>query len=165
MIDAILKRRSIRRYTGHPVSQEQIRMLLDAAMAAPSGANLKPWHFVVVTKREKLDRLGDTTKAWAMLREAPLAIVVCGDPSVSEKYWDQDSIAAVENILLAASMIDLGAVWLGCHPDSERMAPVRSTLGIPEGVVPIAVLSIGHPAEEKESRTQYDGTRVHREAW
>lgn len=165
MIDAILKRRSIRRYTGQPVTPEQIRMLLEAGMAAPSGRNLKPWHFVVVTKREKLDRLGDTTKSWAMLREAPLAIVVCGDPSISEKYWDQDSVAAVENVLLAASMMNLGAVWLGCHPDSERMAPVRTALGIPGGIVPIAVLSIGQPAEEKEPRTQYDGTRVHRDAW
>lgn len=165
MIDAILARRSIRKYTGQPVSPEQVRTLLEAGMAAPSGRNLKPWHFVVVTKREKLDALGDVTKAWAMLREAPLAIVVCGDPSISEKYWDQDSIAATENILIAASMLGLGGVWLGCHPDSERMAPVRSVLGIPDGIVPITVLSMGHPAEEKEARTQYDGTRVHRDAW
>ena len=147
------------------MSPEQITALLEAAMAAPSGRNLKPWHFVVVTKRGKLDALGDATKAWSMLHEAPLAIIVCGDPTVSEKYWDQDSVAAVENILIAAPMLGLGAVWLGCHPNSERMGPVRSILGIPAGIVPIAVLSIGHPAEEKEPRTQYDGTRVHREAW
>ena len=165
MIDAILARRSIRKYTDEPVSEEHITAMLEAAMSAPSGMNLKPWHFVVVSERERLDRLGATTKSWGMLKEAPLAVVVCGDPAISEKYWDQDSIAALENLLIAVSMLGLGGVWLGCHPNPERVGPVREILGIPEPVVPIAVLSIGHPAEEKEPRTQYDGERVHRNRW
>lgn len=165
MIDAILARRSIRKYTDEPVSEEHITAMLEAAMSAPSGMNLKPWHFVVVSERERLDRLGATTKSWGMLKEAPLAVVVCGDPAISEKYWDQDSIAALENLLIAVSMLGLGGVWLGCHPNPERVGPVREILGIPEPVVPIAVLSIGHPAEEKEPRTQYDGERVHRNGW
>ena len=165
MIDAILARRSIRSYTDEPVSDEHIRAILEAAMSAPSGMNRKPWHFVAVTEREKLDRLGATTKAWGMLKDAPLAVVVCGDPEISEKYWDQDSVAAVENLLLAVSMLGLGGVWLGCHPNPERVAPVREILGIPAPIVPIAVLSIGHPAEEKEPRTQYDEERVHRNGW
>lgn len=165
MIDAILARRSIRKYTDEPVSEEHITAMLEAAMSAPSGMNLKPWHFVVVSERERLDRLGATTKSWGMLKEAPLAVVVCGDPGISEKYWDQDSIAALENLLIAVSMLGLGGVWLGCHPNPERVGPVREILGIPEPVVPIAVLSIGHPAEEKEPRTQYDEERVHRNGW
>ena len=165
MINAILARRSIRKYTDEPVSEEHITAMLEAAMSAPSGMNLKPWHFVVVSDRERLDRLGATTKSWGMLKEAPLAVVVCGDPAISEKYWDQDSIAALENLLIAVSMLGLGGVWLGCHPNPERVGPVREILGIPEPVVPIAVLSIGHPAEEKEPRTQYDGERVHRNRW
>ncbi len=165
MINAILARRSIRKYTDEPVSEEHITAMLEAAMSAPSGMNLKPWHFVVVSERERLDRLGATTKSWGMLKEAPLAVVVCGDPAISEKYWDQDSIAALENLLIAVSMLGLGGVWLGCHPNPERVGPVREILGIPEPVVPIAVLSIGHPAEEKEPRTQYDGERVHRNGW
>jgi nitroreductase len=165
MINTILARRSIRKYTDEPVSEEHITAMLEAAMSAPSGMNLKPWHFVVVSERERLDRLGATTKSWGMLKEAPLAVVVCGDPAISEKYWDQDSIAALENLLIAVSMLGLGGVWLGCHPNPERVGPVREILGIPEPVVPIAVLSIGHPAEEKEPRTQYDGERVHRNRW
>ncbi len=165
MTDAILARRSIRKYTDEPVSEEHITAMLEAAMSAPSGMNLKPWHFVVISERERLDRLGATTKSWGMLKEAPLAVVVCGDPAISEKYWDQDSIAALENLLIAVSMLGLGGVWLGCHPNPERVGPVREILGIPEPVVPIAVLSIGHPAEEKEPRTQYDGERVYRHGW
>jgi len=165
MIDPILKRRSIRKYTGEPVSEEHVKAMLEAAMAAPSGMNRKPWHFVVVTDRDKLDRLGDTTKSWGMLKEAPLSVVVCGDPGISEKYWDQDSIAALENMLIAISMLGLGAVWLGCHPNPERVDPAREILGIPSDIIPLAVVSIGHPGEEKEARTQFDPERVHREGW
>lgn len=165
MIEPILARRSIRKYAREPVSDEEIRTLLEAAMAAPSGRNLKPWHFVVVTDRTKLDRLGAAKQSWGMLGEAPLAIAVCGDPRISEKYWDQDSVAALENILLAATMMGLGAVWLGCHPNPDRVEIVRDMLAVPEPVVPIALLSIGRPAEEKEPRTQYDEARVHRDAW
>lgn len=165
MIDAILARRSIRQYTDEPVSEDDIRQLLEAGMAAPSGMNRKPWHFVVVTERELLDRLGDTTTSWGMLKQATLAVVACGDPDISEKYWVQDTIAGVENLLIAVSMLGLGGVWLGCHPNPERVGPTREILGIPEPVVPIAVLSIGHPAEEKEPRTQYDAERVHRNGW
>jgi len=165
VIDAILARRSIRKYQDKPVSDADIKMLLEAAMSAPSGSNRKPWHFVVVTDREKLDPLADSAQYWKMLKEAPLGIVVCGDPAISEKYWDQDGVAAVENILIAVPMLGLGAVWLGCHPTPERMADVRRILDIPDAINPIAVLSVGHPGEEKEARTQYDGERVHREQW
>jgi nitroreductase len=165
MIDQILARRSIRKYTEEPVTDEQITTLLEAAMSAPSGMNRKPWHFVVVTERETLDRLGAVTNSWGMLKEATLSVVVCGDPGISEKYWEQDSVAALENMLIAVSMLGLGAVWLGCHPNPEREGPAREILGIPEDIIPIAVVSIGHPGEVKEARTQYDAARVHRGRW
>jgi nitroreductase len=165
VIDQILARRSIRSYTDEPVSESDLKAVLEAAMAAPSGMNRKPWHFVAVTKRETLDRMGSVSNSWAMLKTAPLAIVACGDTEISEKYFDQDTIAAVENLLIAVSMLGLGAVWLGCYPNLERVDPIREILGIPETVAPMAVLSIGHPAETKEPRTQYDATRVHRDRW
>jgi nitroreductase len=164
-IAPILARRSIRKYTAEPVSADDLRAILEAGMAAPSGKNLKPWHFVVVTDRGRLDRLAEKGTYWKMLHEAPLAIVVCGDPGISDRYYDQDSVAATENILIAVSMLGLGGVWLGCHPNPERMDPVRAILGIPSEIVPIAILSIGHPAEEKEPRTQYEEGRVHKDRW
>jgi nitroreductase len=165
MIEPILARRSIRTYTDEPVTDEEITRLLEAGMAAPSASNKKPWHFIVVTDRETLDRLSEYGSHWQMLKEAPLSIVVCGDPSISEKYWIQDCSAATENILIAVSMLGLGAVWLGCYPRPERVGPTRELLGIPDPVEPLAVLSIGHPAEEKEARTQYDEARVHHGGW
>jgi len=165
MIDPILARRSIREYTDEPVTNDEIRTLLEAAMAAPSGMNRKPWHFVVVTERGTLDKLADIGSHWQMLKGAPLGIVACSDPGISEMYWEQDCVAAIENLLIAVSMMGLGAVWLGCHPNQEREDAVRELLRIPGGIIPVAVLSVGRPGEVKEPRTQYDEERVHRERW
>ena len=165
LIETIFSRRSIRKYTPDPVSEEDIKTILEAAMAAPSASNRKPWHLVVVTEREKLDKLADSHRYGKMLHDAPLCVAVCGDTSASERFWVQDCSAATENLLLAATALGLGAVWLGVHPSEERVADVREILGIPEGVTPLNLVSIGHPAEEKEPRTQYDEERVHREKW
>lgn len=165
LMNAIFARRSIRKYTAEPVSDGKIIKLLEAAMAAPSASNRRPWHFVVVTDRGKLDELAEDQPYGKMLFEAPLCIAVCGDPGVSSRFWVQDCSAATENLLLAAVGLGLGAVWLGVYPSEERVAAVRGALGIPEAIVPLNLISIGNPAEEKEPRTQYDEARVHRERW
>jgi nitroreductase len=165
LIDTIFSRRSIRRYTGEPVSEEDIRTILEAAMAAPSASNRKPWHFVVVSERETLTRLAEAHNYAKMLNEAPLCISVCGDQSVSESFWVQDCSAATENLLLAAAALGLGAVWCGVHPSQDRVKEISKILGIEAPVVPLNIIAIGHPAEEKEPRTQYDEDRVHREKW
>jgi len=165
LIDTIFARRSIREYTAKGVSVEKITTLLEAGMAAPSASNLKPWHFVVVTDRERLDRLAESHPYGKMLFDAPLCIAVCGDSSVSGRYWVQDCCAATENLLLAVTALGLGGVWLGVFPLEERVAVVRQVLDIPEPFIPLNLLYIGHPAEEKPARTQYDETRVHRDRW
>jgi nitroreductase len=164
-IDNLFARRSIRRYTDEPVSHEQIDLLLKAAMAAPSAANLKPWHFVAVTRRAVLDKLADAHIYGKMLFQAPLAICVCGDPGINEDMWVQDCAASTENILLAATGLGLGGVWLGVYPREDRMGPVAEVLGIPDNIIPFSLLSIGHPGEAPPARTQYDETRVHNDVW
>jgi nitroreductase len=164
-LNCIFKRRSIRAYTSEPVSEEDIQGLLEAAMAAPSASNKKPWHFVVATRRDVLDALAEAHPYGKMLSQATLAVAVCGDPSVSERYWVQDCSAATENLLLAASELGLGAVWLGCHPREDRKRAVGAVLGVPDSVEILSLLSIGHPDEHKEARTQYDAERVHSESW
>ncbi|MBN1287001.1 MAG: nitroreductase family protein [Anaerolineae bacterium] len=160
----ILARRSIRKFTDQPVTPEQIDTLLRAAMAAPSARNDKPWHFVYVTERAMLDRLVAVHQNAKMLHQATLCICVCGEPGASE-YWEQDCSAATENILLAATGLGLGGVWLGVHPKPDREANVREALGIPESITPLNLIAIGHPAEAKEARTQYDAGRVHAGKW
>jgi len=164
-IDTIFARRSIRKYTTKPVSENDIKTMLEAAMAAPSSSNRKPWHFVVVTDRQILDNLARVHPYGKMLFEAPLCIAVCGDKTISPSAWIQDCSASTENLLLAAVALDLGAVWLGVHPREGRVGPIRKVLNIPETIVPLNLISIGHPAEEKEPRTQYDELRVHHEQW
>ena len=165
LIKTIFARRSIRKYTAETVSEKDVRTILEAAMAAPSASNRKPWHFVVVTDRQILDNLARVHPYGKMLLEAPLCIAVCGDKTISARYWVQDCSAATENLLLAATALGLGAVWLGVHPRESRVGPIRKVLNIPETIVPLNLISIGHPAEEKEPRTQYDEMRVHREHW
>lgn len=164
-IQAIFSRRSIRKYTPEPVDEKDVKTMLEAAMAAPSASNRKPWHFVAVTRKETLDALAEAHRYGKMLFQAPLCIAVCGDETVSERFWVQDCSAATENLLLAATALGLGAVWLGVYPSEERVKDVREILGIPETVTPLSLISIGHPDEEKEPRTQYDEGRVHSEKW
>jgi len=165
LIKTILARRSIREYTAEPVSEKDIKTMLEAAMAAPSASNLKPWHFVVVTERQILDELARVHPHGKMLSEAQLCIAVCGDTAVSASFWVQDCAAASQNLLLAATALSLGAVWLGVYPRQDRVNNIGEALKLPETIVPLNLISIGHPAEVKEPRTQYDEQRVHHQHW
>jgi nitroreductase len=167
VIKAILTRRSIRRYTSEPVTEAEVEKLLAAAMAAPSAGNQQPWHFVVIRERDTLNAVPEFHPHAGMLREASVAILVCGDVTLQkhEGYWVQDCSAATQNLLLAAHALGLGAVWLGIHPRPEREEGIRKLLGLPTNVVPLALISVGRPAEEKEPAGRYDSERVHRERW
>jgi len=164
-VQTIFARRSIRKYTAEPVGEGTVKTLLEAAMAAPSSANRKPWHFIVVTDRQTLDSLAEAHPYGKMLFEAMLCIATCGDPAISERGWVQNGPAATGNLLLAVAALGRGAVWLGVYPKEERMTFTRQILDIPESIVPLNLVSIGQPAEEKAPRTQYDEARVHIGRW
>ena len=164
--EALVTRRSIRAYTARAVSDDLIKQLLEAAMSAPSASNRQPWHFVVIVKRQTLDALADLMPFGKMLKQAPLAIIVCGDSQLQpEGYWVQDCSAATQNILLAAHAKGLGAVWLGVYPREEQVAEIRKRFSLPEHVVPLCVLSIGYPAEPSGRVDRYQEARVHYNAW
>lgn len=166
-IEAILSRRSVRTYTDEPVSEQDIETILHAAMAAPSAGNQQSWRFVVTTSREMLDAMAECTPYGKMLREAPLAITVCADTRDLRHpmMWQQDCSAAAQNALLAIHALDLGAVWLGFWPKMERVEPLKATLGLPEGIEPLCVLAVGHPAEGQAPVDRYDPERVRRDRW
>jgi len=102
-----------------------------------------------------------------MLREASVAILVCGDLSEEKHggYWIQDCSAATQNILIAAHAKGLGAVWLGIYPRKERIDGMRKLLGIPEHVVPLSLISIGYPAEQKPPANRYNAFKIHNNHW
>ncbi len=158
-------RRSVRDFTEQPVTDEQVEAMIQAAMAAPSAQNLQPWHFVVVHKRKMLDKLADVHKYAYMLKKAPLAVVVCGDEKVSERHWVEDTCAATQNMLLAATALRLGGVWISVYPKKKHQNYVRELLEIPEHVGVLCLVALGYPAEEKKAQTQFDPERVHLEEW
>ena len=166
-MDAILSRRSIRKYTEQPVPDDAIDELLKAAMSAPSAGNQQPWQFVVIRERGILDEIPKYHPYSAMLKEASVAVLVCGDLK-SERhkgYWVQDCSAATQNLLVAAQAKGLGAVWLGVHPREDRVAGIRKVLGLPEHVVPLSLVPVGHKGEEKPPANRYDASKVHHDGW
>lgn len=168
-LNFIFSRRSARQYTDKDIPTQMVNDILKAAMAAPSAVARDPWHFVVVQDKTTLQKIADGLPNGKMLASAGLGIVVCGDLAKAhdqkESYMIQDCSAAIENILLAATALGLGACWLGVHPRPDRIIHIRMTLGIPNEITPISVVSIGWPAHMPPPRTRYSEDAVHREKW
>jgi nitroreductase len=161
--EALLKRRSIRKFEDTPVKEEDILELLHAGMSGPSAVNKRPWEFYVVTNKEKLLELKKSSPFSKI--EAPLAIIVCGNllrtlPLKLADYWIQDCSASTENILLRATDLGLGAVWCGAHPQKGAVKAIRKVLNVPIHHLPLNIIYIGYPKEEREARDQYDEERV-----
>jgi nitroreductase len=167
VIDAILKRRSIRRYSGKPVNKSMIMELLTAGMYAPSARNEQPWHFMVIDDRNLLDRIREIHPYASMLSGASLAILVCGDEhlELSKGYWSVDCAAATQNILLAAHALGLGAVWLGVYPREERQSGIRELFDLPKNIQPFSLISVGYPQEEKPVPERFKEDRIRWNKW
>jgi nitroreductase len=167
-MQALFSRRSIRKFTSAPVPDDILREILEAAMSAPSAGNQQPWHFVVIHDRKLLDQIPSFHPHSMMCRDAQVAILVCGDPTLEKHvgYWVQDCSAATENLLLAVHAKGLGGVWVGVYPRDERVTGFRRLLNIPGHVIPFALIPVGHRAEQKPPRPdRYNEARIHRNAW
>jgi nitroreductase len=165
----IFGRRSIRLYSTGSVSEAAVQKLLEAAMAAPSAVAKDPWRFVVVRNRQTLWEIAAALPNGQMIASAALGIAVCGDLQAAHdqqlSYLLQDCSAAIENLLLCAHLLGLGACWLGVHPREQRVSDLKRILSLPPSVIPIACVSIGCPAEVKEPRTRFNRDYVHFERW
>ncbi|MBS7641062.1 MAG: nitroreductase family protein [Candidatus Bathyarchaeia archaeon] len=153
VFETIRSRRSIRAFTGEDVSDEQIEKILEAARWAPSAGNLQPWEFIIIRRPEIKREVARAALNQTFIEEAPVVIVVCANEIRSGSvygsrgmnlYCIQDTAAAIENMLLAACALGLGACWVGAFNEEE----VRRILKIPKGVRPVAIIPIGHPAEK-----------------
>jgi len=166
-LQSFFNRRSIRSYTDEPIDDALIKDLLEAAMAAPSAVAKDPWHFYVVRDQATRDQIADALPNGQMLRSAPVGIVVVGDIDKAHdnsiSYMLQDCAATIENILLAASILELGACWLGVHPREDRIELLKEIFELPENMIPISAIAIGHPAQTQPPRTRYDDAKVHRD--
>jgi nitroreductase len=164
-LEAILSRRSIRQYRSDLVPEEIITDILKAAMNAPSATNKQPWHFVIITSRETLDIIPEFHPYASMLRQAPVAIAVCGDTKEQPDFWVQDCSAASQNILLAAHAKGLGAVWLAVYPREQRVQELQNILNLPVHIVPMSLIAIGYPAENKSPANRFDRSKIHLNQW
>jgi nitroreductase len=166
-LTAIFTRRSIRKYTSQPVSEETVTTLLKAAMSAPSARNEQPWEFIVVRDRNTLKQVTGFHPFALHVPDAQVAIVVLGDTRLEAHsgLWALDCANATMNILLAAHSMGLGAVWTTLYPYEDRMAGARKLFNIPEKVIPLAFVPIGHPAETKAQEDRFKPARIHKEHW
>ncbi|MCD7898699.1 MAG: nitroreductase family protein [Bacteroides sp.] len=154
-IDVIHQRTSIRSYQDKPVTREQLETIVKAGMAAPSAVNKQPWKFVVIEDKVILHELGKDIKTSKMVQEAPAAIIVCGDLQKAgedwlQQYWIQDCSAVSQNILLAITDLGLGGVWTSVYPAENRMEIVSRILNLPEHLIPLNIIPVGYPAEDKK---------------
>ncbi|MCS7102779.1 MAG: nitroreductase family protein [Candidatus Korarchaeum sp.] len=143
-LNLLLTRRSVRKFEGREVSDEDIRRMLDAARYAPSARNSQPWEFVVVKDKRLIEELGRVHKYAYPLLDAPLAIVVLCDPKASPTSYLVDCANATLYLMLAAHALGIGSVWIQSLRDTES---VNSIIGAPADRVPVAVLALGYPAE------------------
>ena len=168
-LDLIFGRRSIRIYAPGEIDDAIVNRLLEAAMAAPSAMTKDPWRFIVVREPASLKTMSEALPGGKMLGTATLAIVVCGDLEAAFEsqlsFLLQDCSAAIENLLLAAHGLGLGACWVGVHPNEAAIRRLKNLFGLPPAVLPIAVVSLGLPGEEPGPRTRFNPQSVHWEKW
>lgn len=163
-MNAIFHRVSVRKYQEKSVEKEKITKMLQAAMAAPSACNQQPWEYYVVTNKEKIKELSLTSPYAGCAADAPLVFVACYRDSegiIAPSYREIDLSASVENLLLEADELGLGAVWIGIAPQEERMADVRTVINLPEHLHAFALIACGYPKEERVQQDRYDENRVH----
>lgn len=169
-MDAIYKRRSERRYSDIPVSDEDLNTLIAAGMMAPSAGNQQPWHFITITDPTQLTAVAGVNPNAQMVVKAPAAILVCGDRELEMHpgYWVQDCSAALQNILLAAHDMGLGAVWTGIWTRDERVAGFKRLFHLPDHIEPLGLVVLGHLPDNRKPQEvpdRFRADRIHRECW
>ena len=158
-METIFKRRSVRKYTETPVTDVQIKQIIRAGMAAPSAKNSQEWGFVVLRDPEIYKKFSEVhVNAFAM-KTAQAAILVCADLSKEQDpgqgWWIQDCSAAMENMLLEATDLGLGSLWLGVYPKEDRVDCMKEVCKLPENVEPLGIIALGEPTKERPAIDRY----------
>jgi len=165
----IHSRKSVKSFTGAPVSAENLDKILRAGMAAPTAVNKQPWSFVVVSERKTLDALSAGLPNARGIEKAGAAIIVCGEPEKanlqSKDFAVIDASLASENILLATEALGLGGHWTASFPYEDKMKHVRAVLGIPANIIPLNVILIGVPTGEDKPKDKYQKDKIHWGKW
>jgi nitroreductase len=140
-LDAIQKRRSVRKYTGDPIPREDLETIVNAGRLAATGSNKQPWDFIVITNREMIEQL-KVAAQW--MEDAGAIIAVVMDPS--SRWWLEDGSAAVENMLIASTALGHGSCWLEGYT-LPREKEFKTLLNIPAEKRLLTLVPIGVPVE------------------
>lgn len=167
LLDVIKSRRSIRRYTKAEVNNDVVEKIIEAGMYAPSAVNKQPWHFIVFNDKEQGRQIMEVHPNARMVIDSSKNIVVCIDEDLQhdDGYGIQDCSAAIENMLLAAHSLGLGACWMGIYPREKRVARLKKIFQLPDHITPLAVISLGYPNESKEIASRFKPERIHYKHW
>lgn len=165
-LSVIRSRKSVRHYTGGA----ELVTLIKAGMAAPSAVNKQPWQFIAVSDPATLSKLAEKLPYTKMIVKAGACLVVCGNMSKAlscgeRDVWVQDCSAASQNILLAAESMGLGAMWSGMYPLQERVEHAGIVLGLPDTVIPLNVIAVGHSAGVEKPQNKFNEANIRREKW
>jgi nitroreductase len=136
---------AVRRYQDRPVPQDVVHRIVEAGRLTGSSMNRQPWHFVVVTERETLARLGNAVRSGSYVADAPLAIAVAVERS--SPFSVSDASRAVQSMILTAWDAGVGSNWAGFR----GLEDVRSLLAIPEEYDVISVVPFGYPVEDRRA--------------
>ncbi len=176
----ILSRKSVRSYNGEAIPDTVMQNLLRAAMSAPTGMDVRPWSFVVLTDKSQYETIFEGNGNMKKFMESGAIVVVCADTTVTRPtredpdgpavtrpnpMWRDDVAAATENLLLAVEAYGLGACWTACYPFPNTMAPVKKALGLPAEVVPYAVVPIGYHDGTAQPKDKWAPARIHYGRW
>ncbi len=167
-IKTIMSRRSIRKFKNTPVTNDQIKVLLESAMQAPSAGDGRPWHFVVIKDRQKLNTIADKIDGGnSMFKEAQIAILIVAEPKIEgfPGFYPQDCSCAAQNLQLATHDLGLGTVWIALWSVKPRLDGLNEIIKIPENFKPFAIFPIGVPNENLEEDYRYDENRIHYDEW
>ncbi len=171
-MNEIFTRRSVRTFCDKTVEPEKIEQLLRAAMQAPSACNQQPWQFLVVRGAENLTKLSACSRFAKFLPSASVALVLLADTTCmkyTNAFWQQDLGAATQNILLEATTLGLGTVWIGIagNENAKRGNPngvafIQNEYQLSENLLPFCVLAVGYPTEEDANHfeNRFDASRV-----
>ena len=161
--DAIRSRRSIRKYQDAPVPQEHVKLMLEAAMMAPSAINGRPWEYAVIRDRALLNKIVEISPNAKPLLQAPVAVLVSGRPDLVPphiQFWQQDCGAAIQTLLLQALELGYGTCWCGLYPIVDRAMAVKTLLELPGEAMPLGVIAVGAPDDAPAAKGFYDESRV-----
>lgn len=167
ILDAIFTRRSIRSFTGESISEDQLKTILKAGFQGPSAHNTQPREFIVLRDEEILEKIPTFHPYTKMMPKAKCAIVVCGNKEKQSEvgFLALDSAASIQNMLLAAHGLGLGAVWCGLYPVPELIEPISELLGLPEHIVPISMVVVGVKDKDLGPIDRYNEENIHYDKW